>query len=105
MNVLIVDDEPLARERLTQMLGEIPGARVVGSAANGRTAIDEIRACGAMVRSNDEWLETEHGQVLAGKPIVECLGYQKIVVPVAADTQKREQVAAIGSKCRWGLNP
>ncbi len=36
-------------------------------------AIDEIRACGAMVRSNEEWLTTEHGKVLAGKPIVEII--------------------------------
>jgi crotonobetainyl-CoA:carnitine CoA-transferase CaiB-like acyl-CoA transferase len=36
-------------------------------------AIDEARACGAMVRSNAEWLETPHGQVLAGKPIVEII--------------------------------
>ena len=43
MNVLIVDDEPLARERLAQMLAEVPGTRVVGCAANGREAIDRIR--------------------------------------------------------------
>ncbi len=36
-------------------------------------AIDEARACGAMVRSNDEWLATDHGKVLAGKPIVEII--------------------------------
>ena len=36
-------------------------------------AIDEIRACGGMVRSNDEWLATPHGQVLAAKPIVEII--------------------------------
>ena len=34
-------------------------------------AIDEARACGAMVRSNAEWLDHPHGQVLQGKPIVE----------------------------------
>ncbi len=34
-------------------------------------AIDEIRACGGMVRSNAEWLDHPHGQVLAAKPIVE----------------------------------
>jgi two-component system response regulator AlgR len=43
MKVLIVDDEPLARERLAQMLGEVPGASVVGCAGNGREAIDQIR--------------------------------------------------------------
>ncbi len=34
-------------------------------------AIDEARACGAMVRSNAEWLDHPHGQVLKAKPIVE----------------------------------
>ncbi|MEQ9643300.1 MAG: CoA transferase [Alphaproteobacteria bacterium] len=34
-------------------------------------AIDEARACGAMVRSNAEWLAHPHGQALAAKPIVE----------------------------------
>ncbi len=36
-------------------------------------AIDEARACGGMVRSNEEWLATPHGQVLAAKPIVEII--------------------------------
>lgn len=36
-------------------------------------AIDEARACGAMVRSNAEWLDHPHGQVLTTKPIVEII--------------------------------
>jgi crotonobetainyl-CoA:carnitine CoA-transferase CaiB-like acyl-CoA transferase len=36
-------------------------------------AIDENRVCGGMVRTNAEWLATPHGQVLAGKPIVEII--------------------------------
>ncbi len=36
-------------------------------------AIDEARVCGGMVRTNAEWLATPHGQVLAGKPIVEII--------------------------------
>ncbi len=36
-------------------------------------AIDEARACGAMVRSNAEWLDHPHGQVLKAKPIVEII--------------------------------
>ncbi|EGH98572.1 alginate biosynthesis regulatory protein AlgR, partial [Pseudomonas amygdali pv. lachrymans str. M302278] len=36
MNVLIVDDEPLARERLSRMVNEIEGYRVLeDSASNG----------------------------------------------------------------------
>jgi crotonobetainyl-CoA:carnitine CoA-transferase CaiB-like acyl-CoA transferase len=37
------------------------------------SAIDEARVCGGMVRSNDEWLASPHGQVLAAKPIVEII--------------------------------
>ncbi len=40
MRVLIVDDEPLARERLCRMVAEVPGAEVVGEAGDGRAALD-----------------------------------------------------------------
>ena len=42
MNVLIVDDEPLARERLVGMLAQIDDVVVVGEAGNGRDALDAI---------------------------------------------------------------
>ena len=41
MNVLIVDDEPLARERLRALLDDIGGYTVVGEAVNGRRAVEE----------------------------------------------------------------
>ena len=41
MRILIADDEPLARERLAALLTEA-GAEVVGSAANGEEALQEI---------------------------------------------------------------
>src|SRR5690606_42074774 len=47
MNVLIVDDEPLARERLGRLVGELDGYRVLEpSASNGEealTLIEELR--------------------------------------------------------------
>ena len=43
MNVLIVDDEPLARERLSRMVGELEGYRVLEPAAsNGEEALTLI---------------------------------------------------------------
>jgi two-component system response regulator AlgR len=39
IRVLIVDDEPPARERLGRMLADVPGMAVVGEAANGADAI------------------------------------------------------------------
>ena len=33
-------------------------------------AIDKARACGAMVRARNEWLDHPHGQAIAAKPLV-----------------------------------
>lgn len=44
MNVFIVDDEPLARERLKRLLLDIPGCAVVGEAGNGLAALGKIPA-------------------------------------------------------------
>lgn len=42
MRVVIVDDEPLARERLRRLLQEFPGYEIVGEAGDGETALDVI---------------------------------------------------------------
>ena len=39
MRVLIADDEPLARDRLRAMLGEIPGVEIVAEAGDGHAAL------------------------------------------------------------------
>ena len=43
IRTLIVDDEPLARERLHELLDEAPGVTVVGDAEDGPEAVDGIR--------------------------------------------------------------
>jgi two-component system response regulator AlgR len=40
MDVLIADDEPLARERLAALLAELGGHRVVAAVGDGRSALD-----------------------------------------------------------------
>jgi two-component system response regulator AlgR len=40
MDVLIADDEPLARERLAALLAELGGHRVVGQVGDGRSVLD-----------------------------------------------------------------
>src|SRR5215207_5465414 len=42
MRVLIVDDEPLARQRLRHLLAEIPGTEVVGECGDGTEAAKAI---------------------------------------------------------------
>lgn len=43
LNLLIVDDEPLARARLRELLAGIDGVDIVAEAANGATAIEQCR--------------------------------------------------------------
>jgi len=43
MSILIVDDEPLARDRLARMLLSLGNCRVVGQAGNGQEAINLAR--------------------------------------------------------------
>lgn len=43
MNVLIVDDEPLARERLRRMVESLAGHTVVGEASEAGSALDHAR--------------------------------------------------------------
>ncbi|KFN46651.1 LytR/AlgR family response regulator transcription factor [Arenimonas metalli] len=47
MKLLLVDDEPLARQRLAALLREIGGQEVVGEAGNGREAVEMAEALGA----------------------------------------------------------
>jgi two-component system LytT family response regulator len=44
IRALVVDDEPLARGMIREMLEHDPDAEVVGECANGREAIDAIRS-------------------------------------------------------------
>ena len=68
---------PNLKERVLGVLGCEPNPDSVAKAVatwdalDLEAAIDEARACGAMVRGNREWLEHPHGQVLKTKPIVE----------------------------------
>ncbi len=43
LRTLIVDDEPLARQRLARMLAEFPEVELAGEAANGREAVERVR--------------------------------------------------------------
>lgn len=44
IRILVVDDEPLAREGIVAMLAQDPEVEVVGTAADGQTAVGAIRA-------------------------------------------------------------
>ncbi len=41
MNILVVDDEPLARSRVIRLLAELEDCKVIGEAGNGRDALKQ----------------------------------------------------------------
>ena len=46
VRVLVVDDEPLARERLSTFLADDPEVEIVGTCADGKSAVAAIRGDG-----------------------------------------------------------
>lgn len=46
MRILVVDDEPLARARILRLIEHIADADVIGEAANGREAIEQVERFG-----------------------------------------------------------
>lgn len=68
---------PNLKERVLGVLGCEPNPESVRNAVKKwnaldlENAIESARACGAMVRSNKEWLAHPHGQILASKPVIE----------------------------------
>src|SRR5687768_1035349 len=84
MRVLIVDDEPLARQRLRHLLAEIPGTEVVGECGDGA---DAARAIGDL--APDVVLLDVQMREMGGFALVEAIGAGRMppVVFVTAHDQ------------------
>jgi DNA-binding response OmpR family regulator len=84
MRVLIVDDEPLARQRLRHLLAEIPGTEVVGECGDGTDAVGAIADLGPDVVLLDVQMRE-----MGGFALVETIGASRMppVVFVTAHDQ------------------
>jgi DNA-binding response OmpR family regulator len=84
LRVLIVDDEPLARQRLRHLLSEIPGTEVVGECGDGT---DATRAIGDL--APDVVLLDVQMREMGGFAIVDAIGADRMppVVFVTAHDQ------------------
>ena len=84
MRVLIVDDEPLARQRLRHLLAEIPGTEVVGECGDGT---DAARAIGDL--APDVVLLDVQMREMGGFALVDAVGANRMppVVFVTAHDQ------------------
>ena len=73
IRALIVDDEPLARERMRSLLGVEPDVDVVGEASNGLDAVDAI-----LDRSPDLVFLDVHMPKLDGFEVIETVGADRM---------------------------
>lgn len=69
LRVLVVDDEPLGRRRLAELLGEARDVEVVGTAADGAAAVEAIRAS----RPDLVFLDVQMPK-LSGLDVVQAVG-------------------------------
>ncbi|MGQ0648276.1 MAG: LytR/AlgR family response regulator transcription factor [Gemmatimonadaceae bacterium] len=75
VSVVIVDDEPLARRRLRELIAERPEIRVIGEATTGREAVERIDA----LRPDVVFLDIELPE-MSGLDVVRQMGHQPLVV-------------------------
>ena len=77
ISVLIVDDELLARQRLEDLVGGRPGVRVVGTADNGRAAVEAIER----LRPDLVFLDVQMPG-LTGLDVVRAVGAERMPVTI-----------------------
>ncbi|MFA5631410.1 MAG: LytTR family DNA-binding domain-containing protein [Porticoccaceae bacterium] len=117
MNVLIVDDEPLARDRLQRMVNAVPGYTVVGQAGNGQEAVSRSRELApdivfmdVRMPGMDGLAAAQHLAELEVPPaVIFCTAYDDYAVEAFSSQAvgyllkpvKREELAnALGRACR-----
>jgi two-component system response regulator AlgR len=84
LSILIIDDEQPARDRLQRLVADLPGFRVVGQAASGTAAMDQVRRLRPDVLLLDISMPGMDGMALArvlhdqgaAPAIVFCTAYQ-----------------------------
>ena len=84
LNILIIDDEQPARDRLRRLVGAIPDCRVAGEAGNGSEALEKIRELSPDVLLLDISMPGMDGMALAkvlqqggaSPAVIFCTAYQ-----------------------------
>jgi len=89
LRVLVVDDEPLARQRLLDLLARADGVEVAGTAASGREAVERIAA----LRPDVVFLDVQMPG-LTGLDVVRAVGPEAMPVTVFATAYDRHALAA-----------
>jgi DNA-binding NarL/FixJ family response regulator len=99
IRIVLVDDHQMMREGVRRMLSEQPGMQVVGEAASGEAALEQVRATNPDLVIMDIHLPGEGGIESSARILAEFPGVKLVVL--SADTelatvQKALQVGVSG---------
>src|SRR4051812_833138 len=87
MGILVVDDDGILREYLSELLNRVPGMKVIGTAATGEQAIDAATRLKPRVITMDLRLPTMQG-LEATRRILEVRPDTRIVILSACHTSE-----------------
>jgi two-component system response regulator DevR len=96
--IYIVEDSPILRKRVEELVGTVPGAVVVGHAANAREAIFSILAQRPDVVLLDLCLERSSGLDVLRELERRHAGIDVYVLSNFADAPYRQHAARLGAK-------
>jgi DNA-binding LytR/AlgR family response regulator len=92
LSVLVVDDEPLARERLARMLERVSGVKLVGEASNAEEALERVATLSPDLLLLDVEMPGMNGLELAATPGIPPIVFTTAHVHFAADAFDLEAV-------------
>ena len=97
MNVVLVDDSLLVRERVANIISEIPGAKVIGEAGNSIEAIELVRKTKPDVVILDIKMPGESGLQVLRKLKNEFEGLKIIMLTNYSDSQYKAECLMHGA--------
>lgn len=97
LDIIIVDDHPLVRTGLRQVIEEEPGFRVVAEASNGRTALERIRELRPRIAILDIEMPGLNGLDTARSIIAEKLPTAVIILTMYNDARMFDEAMDIGA--------
>ena len=89
VRVLVVDDEPLGRERVIELLRREPNVEIVGEASDGAAAVEAIRA----LRPNIVFLDVQMPR-MNGLEVVRAIGAEHMPTTVFVTAFDKHALAA-----------